>query len=70
MAFSRTSTTAYTLNKTKVREHDLFVALIRNLWIAVAIWSNEQGNHPIGLRNRPILQVICGILSVRLAPKA
>lgn len=26
MAFSRTSTAAYTLNKTKVREHDLFVA--------------------------------------------
>lgn len=46
------------------------VALIRKLWIAVAIWSNEQGNHPIELRNRPILQVICGILNVRLAPKA
>ena len=46
------------------------VTLIRKLWIAVAIWSNEQGNHPIGLRNRPILQVICGILNVRLAPKA
>ena len=46
------------------------VALIRKLWIAVAIRSNEQGNHPIGLRNRPILQVVCGILYVRLAPKA
>ena len=46
------------------------VTLIRKLWIAVAIWSNEQGNHPIGLRNRPILQVICGTLNVRLAPKA
>lgn len=46
------------------------VTLIRKLWIAVAIWSNEQGNHPIELRNRPILQVICGILNVRLAPKA
>ena len=46
------------------------VALIRKRWIAVAIRSNEQGNHPIGLRNRPILQVICGILNVRLAPKA
>lgn len=46
------------------------VALIRKLWIAVAIRSNEQGNHPIGLRSRPILQVICGILNVRLAPKA
>lgn len=46
------------------------VALIRKLWIAVAIRSNEQGNHPIGFRNRPILQVICGILIVRLAPKA
>lgn len=46
------------------------VTLIRKLWIAVAIWSNEQGNHPIGLRNHPILQVICGILNVRLAPKA
>lgn len=45
-------------------------ALIRKLWIAVAIRSNEQGNHPIGFRNRPILQVICGILIVRLAPKA
>lgn len=30
------------------------VALIRKLWIAVAIRSNEQGNHPIELRNRPI----------------
>lgn len=46
------------------------VTLIRKLWIAVAIWSNEQGNHPIGLHSRPILQVICGILNVRLAPKA
>lgn len=46
------------------------VVLIRKLWIAVAIRSNEQGNHPIGLRNHPILQVICGILNVRLAPKA
>lgn len=46
------------------------VVLIRKLWIAVAIRLNEQGNHPIGLRNRPILQVICGILNVRLAPKA
>lgn len=46
------------------------VALIRKLWLVVAIWSNEQGNHPIELRNRPILQVICGILNVRLAPKA
>lgn len=46
------------------------VALIRKLWIAVAIRSNEQVNHPIELRNRPILQVICGILNVRLAPKA
>lgn len=46
------------------------VALIRKLWIAVAIRLNEQGNHPIGLRNRPILQVICGILNVQLAPKA
>ena len=27
MAFSRTYTTAYALNKTKVCEHDLFVAL-------------------------------------------
>ena len=46
------------------------VALIRKLWIAVAIRSNEQGNRPIGLRNRPILQMICGILTVRLAPEA
>lgn len=46
------------------------VALIRKLWIAVAIWSNEQGNHPIELRYCPILQVVCGILNVRLAPKA
>ena len=46
------------------------VALIRKLWIAVAIRSNEQGNHPIELRNRPILQAICSILKVRLAPKA
>lgn len=46
------------------------VALIRKPWIAVAIWSNEQGNHPIELRYRPILQVICGILNIRLAPKA
>lgn len=46
------------------------VALIRKLWIAVSIWSNEQGNHPIELRNRPILQVICGIMSFRLAPEA
>lgn len=46
------------------------VALIRKLWIAVAIRSNEQGNHLIELRNRPILQVICGILNIRLAPKA
>lgn len=46
------------------------VPLIRKPWIAVAIRSNEQGNHPIGFRNRPILQVICGILIVRLAPKA
>lgn len=46
------------------------VALIRKLWIAVAIRLNEQGNHPIGLRNRPILQVICSILNVQLAPKA
>lgn len=46
------------------------VALIRKLWITVAIRSNEQGNHPIELRNRSILQVICGILNVRLAPKA
>lgn len=46
------------------------VALIRKLWLAVAIWSNEQGNHPIGLCYRPILQMICGILNVRLAPKA
>lgn len=46
------------------------VALIRKLWIAVAIWSNEQGNHQIELRYCPILQVICGILNVRLAPKA
>ncbi len=46
------------------------VALIRKLWIAVAIRSNEQVNHPIELRNRPILQVICGILNVRLAPEA
>lgn len=46
------------------------VALIRKLWIAVVIRSNEQGNHPIGLRNRPILQVICSILNIRLAPEA
>lgn len=46
------------------------VALIRKLWIAVAIRSNEQGNHLIELRNRPILQVICSILNVRLAPEA
>lgn len=46
------------------------VALIQKLWIAVAIRSHEQGNHPIELRNRPILQVICGILNIRLAPKA
>ena len=46
------------------------VALIRKLWIAVAIRSNEQVNHPIELRNRSILQAICGILNVRLAPKA
>lgn len=46
------------------------VALIRKLWLAVAIRSNEQGNHPIELRYCPILQVICGILNVRLAPKA
>lgn len=46
------------------------VALIRKLWLAVAIRSNEQGNHLIVLRNRPILQVICGILNVRLAPEA
>ena len=46
------------------------VALIRKLWIAVAIRSSEQGNHPIGLRNRPILQVICSILNFRLAPEA
>lgn len=46
------------------------VALIRKLWIAVAIQSNEQGNHPIELRYCLILQVICGILNVRLAPKA
>lgn len=46
------------------------VTLIRKLWIAVAIWSYEQGNHPIELCYRPILQMICGILNVRLAPKA
>lgn len=55
-----------------LRSSTLFnhVALIRKLWIAVAIRLNEQGNHPIGLLNRPFLQVICGILNVRLAPKA
>lgn len=46
------------------------VALIRKLWIAVAIRSNEQGNYPIELRYWPILQVICSILNVRLAPEA
>lgn len=46
------------------------VALIRKPWIAVAIRSNEQGNYPIELCHRPILQVIYGILNVRLAPKA
>ena len=46
------------------------VALIRKLWIAVAIRSNEQGNNLIELRYCPILQVICSILNVRLAPEA
>ena len=60
MAFSRTSTTAHASQQNKgVPNIDLFVgssalfeyhvALIRKLWIAVAIRSNEQGNHPIEL---------------------